>query len=52
MRNMDKFIEVFGEETFNEYVSALDTGMITVADILLWFLKEYSDKKDKECSNT
>lgn len=46
MRNMDKFIEVFGEETFNDYVERLGKGEITIDDILLWFLKEYGEKPE------
>lgn len=46
MRNSDKFIEVFGEKTFERFIKAMCEEELTVGDVVLWFHKSYSSEEE------
>ena len=45
--NRDKFIEVFGKETYDTFINGLMDESLTQSDILYWFLKDYQTPIEK-----
>ena len=47
MNNSEKFAEVFGEKTRNQLIEGMKSEELTMTDVLLWLMSEYT-KEPKE----